>query len=116
MYHSILLTAPMVDNHFVQQNITKEMKCVLDSTMKIDTTAKANKPYPVYNVRIYASNGSLIGHGVFDAVADKKNLKDERNDAVNDTKAGNPLNIMVLDPYLQNLPKDQWPKPGRRKT
>jgi len=106
-------TIARIDNHFVQQSITADMVGTIDSTMKMDTTTK--KMYPVYAVTIHSKkDNSYIGRGIFDAVSDQKNLKEERQDAFDDTKPGKTLNILSTDPYLENLPKDKWPQKGEK--
>ncbi|HTA26517.1 MAG TPA: peptide MFS transporter [Bacteroidia bacterium] len=110
-------TQGKVDARFVQQKITQDMQIKLDSVMKPDTTAKklyatSNGNYPAYTVTFHSKkDNSYIGRGIFDAGADEKNVKEERRNAFLDTKNGEALNILVLDPYLQNLPVNQWPKP-----
>ncbi len=102
-------TMGKVDEHFVQLSITKDMRSTIDSSMKIDPATKAS--YPSYVVTFHSKkDGSYIGRGIFDAVADEKNLKEERRNAISDTVTGEALNVLALDPYLQNLPRDRWPK------
>ncbi|HSY75887.1 MAG TPA: peptide MFS transporter [Bacteroidia bacterium] len=111
-------TMGKVDARFAQESITKDMQAKLDSTMKPDTTAKklyatSNGNYPVYTVTFHSKkDNSYIGRGIFDAGADEKGVKEERRNALSDTTTGETLTILALDPYLQNLPKDQWPKKG----
>ncbi len=106
-------TQSKINDRFVQQSInTKEMRATLDSAMKMDTTVKPAKPYPVYTITFHSKkDNSYIGRGVFDAVADEKSMKEERRNAMADTTNGEGLSVLALDPYLQNLPKDRWPKP-----
>ncbi|HTA81662.1 MAG TPA: peptide MFS transporter [Bacteroidia bacterium] len=104
-------TQARVDSRFVQESITADMQRKLDSTMKTDPSTKAL--YPVYTVTFHSKkDGSYIGRGIFDAVADEKGVKEERRNAISDTTTGEALTVLCQDPYLQNLPKDQWPKQG----
>lgn len=110
-------TVPKVNEHFVQQNITSDMNCTVDSTMKMDTSVKPNQPYPVFTVTFHSKkDNSYIGRGIFDAVSDEKTVNEERRDAIADSKTGEAFNLMALDPYLQNLPKAEWPKPNEQKS
>ena len=97
-------TQPLVDEHFAQRKITANMKTKLDSVMM--TSKRSGKADSlVYLVTFADENGVPLGRGFFA----------KRDDAVADTKVGEALNMQAQDPYLQNLPKDQWPKPGEEK-
>jgi len=94
-------TQPVVDEHFVQRSITADLKPSLDS-MKVMSKVSGQADSMIYQVTFTDASGTYLGRGLFA----------NRSDAILDTKVGEALNMQATDQYLQNLPKDQWPKAG----